>query len=196
MILNSKNNNFIFRYPKNFFTKEIEEKYSTYLKTQPTPYKQLSHYVNASIQKVSLPSLSINNQTQEQTSDPFKLKSRGGQTFPHFLSREIKVTHKHVEGFINYFAFYESILFFNSYQLDQKILPDCDIIILNNENKETVRYRFKGIIYKGLSETLDLDYSSVRNIPKTFTVEYEYNSLDLIFNLDGQQKIYSPKGNP
>jgi len=191
MILNSKNNNFIFRYPKDFLPDNLKQKYNTYLKTQPTPFKNCIEYLNATIQKVTLPILNITNIEQGQTQTPYKRMDRGGLSYTQNLTREISVTHKHTEGFISYFMIWENIINYDTYQNDRKFLPPVDIVMLNNEFKETFRYKFDKLLFSGFGETIDLDYSSVRNIPKTFTIKYQYNSLETILNLDGNPISYS-----
>lgn len=191
MILNSKNNNFIYRYAKDFIPDELKEKYNTYLKTQPTPFKDCIEYLNATIQKVTLPALNIQNIEQNQTQTAYKRIDRGGLSYTQNLSREISITHKHTEGFLSYFMLWENIITYNTYQNDRKFLPSVDVVLLNNEFKETFRYKFDKLLFAGFGETIDLDYSSVRNIPKTFTVKYQYNSLETILNLDGNPITYT-----
>ena len=57
MILNAKNNQFVFRFPKGFIYPEIEEKYNYYLKRLPTPFENILDYVNHTVQSVTFPSV-------------------------------------------------------------------------------------------------------------------------------------------
>ena len=64
MILNSKNNQFIFKLPKGFIYPDIEEKYNFYLKRLPTPFETITDYVNHTIQSVTFPA--VNSDEVEQ----------------------------------------------------------------------------------------------------------------------------------
>jgi hypothetical protein len=147
-------------------------------------------YLNATIQKVSLPTLNIQNIEQSQTQQRFKDINRGGQIFSHYLTREISVTHKHTEGFLSYFMLWENTLSYVDYQNSVKFLPNLEIIMLNNEFQETFRYNFKNLVISSFSENFEMDYTSVRNIPKTFTIKYSYNELETIFKIDGKETKY------
>jgi hypothetical protein len=62
--------------------------------------------------------------------------------------------------------------------------------MLNNEFQETFRYNFKNLVISSFSENFEMDYTSVRNIPKTFTIKYSYNELETIFKIDGKETKY------
>ena len=105
MILNSRNNNFIVRFQKNFFYPELVAKYETYIKRLPIPYENLQDYMTAGIQAISFPSLTA--ETVEQTLYEDPIKAKGGLRPIYWLDRNFTITFKSYEGYINYWVMFD-----------------------------------------------------------------------------------------
>ncbi len=176
MILNSKNNNFIVRFNQGFIYPELDKRYNTYIKRLPIPYENIHDFLTASVQSITMPSLSIDPVDQTLYEDPYS--SRGGRRFETYLDRNFTITFKLYEGYINYWIMFD--LFRAYYNLDnrEQFLPDIDITFLDHTGFEFITINFNQIIITNLSE-LSLNYSS--NTPEfnTFNAGFRYNYIKI-----------------
>jgi hypothetical protein len=181
MILNSRNNNFIVRFQKNFFYPEIVKKYETYLKRLPIPYENLQDYMTAGIQAISFPSL--NAETVEQTLYEDPITAKGGLNPIYWLDRNFTITFKSYEGYINYWVMFD--LFFDYYNMNQKnkYLGDVTISFLDQTGFEFIAVELSQVTYTSLSE-LELNYSSNTAEFRNFTASFKYNYINIKKRLD------------
>lgn len=175
MILNSKNNNFLVTIPQNFIYPDIQKRYGTYLKRLPLPYDSVTDYLNASVQSVTFPALSMELVEQTLYEDP--ISAKGGLQPGVYLSREFTMTFKTYEGYINYWMMYD--LLWAYWDLDQKnkYLPDITLTFLDHNGFEFMTVIFKQIIAYAISE-IELNYSSNAAEFKNFTVNFKYNYVE------------------
>lgn len=173
MILNAKNNNFIFNFPKIFFPESITSKYEKYLNRLPLPFETMKDFVNHSVQSVTFPAFSIPVIEQEINKGDI-IYSKGGKLLRNYMEKELSVTFKITEGYLNYFFWMDVMTDFYSYDSAETYKPFVYLRFLDNSGYEFVRYKFDEIIIKGMS-TLELSYNS--NIPtfNTFTVDFAFN---------------------
>lgn len=187
MIANNKNNQYYLRFPKHFFPKRIVEKYEEYLKVYPSPFKSLPELINHTIQKVSLPKLSMQLEEPQETGTQYPPIYKKGLNAQRFINRSFTVTFKHIEGFLNYVALMECIFDYHDFETEEEFLPELEVNILNQEQQQLYKISFQQILYKGFGEGLDFSYSDVRNRPSSFTVEFAYNNISFEF---ADKKIY------
>lgn len=105
MILNARNNQFVFRLPKGFLSQQLEEKYSFYLKRLPTPFGSMLDYLNHTIQSVTFPQVSADE--VEQTLDKRPQYWRQSWDLERVITKEFTVTFKTADGFLNYWVLFE-----------------------------------------------------------------------------------------
>lgn len=176
MILNSKNNNFLVTIPQNFIYPDIQKRYGTYLARLPLPYDSVTDYLNASVQSVTFPALSLELVEQNLYED--QVSAKGGLQPTRYLSREFTMTLKTYEGYINYWMMYD--LLWAYWDLDQKnkYLPDITLTFMDHNGFEFMTVIFKQVIFYGLSE-IELNYSSNAAEFKNFTVNFKYNYIEI-----------------
>ena len=87
MIINSRSSNFVFNFPVDFIHESIEKKYAPYVMRMPgLPWDTVSNMINAHIQSISMPSLSMTPVSQtrrigkEQT-------YKSGQPVPDYFTK-------------------------------------------------------------------------------------------------------------
>lgn len=177
MILNSKNNNFVIRYPKNFFNPKIVKRYESYLKRLPIPYESLEDYMSASIQAITFPAISP--ETVEQILYEDRVSAKGGKRLHNYFDRNITITMKLYEGYINYWVMFDLLCEYWALDTKDKYLPDLTLSFMDHTGFEFVAVNFKQIIYKSLSE-VELNYSSNTAEFKNFTVGFEYNYMKVL----------------
>ena len=177
MILNSKNTNFVIRFPQNFFYPTIVEKYTTYLKRLPLPYESIADYMSASIQSMTFPALTA--ETVEQTLYEEPVTAKGGKRFERYLNREISMSLKSYEGWINYWIFFDQMFAYCDLDNKDKYLPDLTLSFLDHTGFEFVAINFQQITMTGISE-LELNYASNTAEFRNFNVNFKYNYIRII----------------
>jgi hypothetical protein len=189
MILNSKYNDFIFKFPPNFFTKEIVDKYDPFIKRLKMPYNNLVDYINFTVQSVSWPSIST--ETVEQFSDHGVRYFPGGWNLQMYTSKELIVTFKTTESYINYFIMYDLLEYYwqkNKNKESISHLPSLHLMLLDRYGYLLVTFQYDYIVFSGLSE-LELSYAS--NVPefRTFTASFKADVVKAIREYDNFGKI-------
>lgn len=176
MILSSKNNNFIVKFPNNFLYPSINEKYERYVKRLGIPYENVTDYLNASIQQISF--AGSDNETVRQTlmEDPVRWKS--GFRFGIEYQRDFDITFKNYEGYINYWIMFEQLREFLSYDNEQQFLPNISLTFLDQTGFEFITIEYKQILMRSISD-LDLDYSSNTPEFQTFTCGFSFNYFEI-----------------
>lgn len=182
MILNAKNNNFFIELPRGFFYDEVIKKYDFYIKRLPNPYENIRDFINASIQGVSFPSISMDIVEQTLYEDK-PVKWKDGFNFEKHIDKSFTMTFKGYEGYINYWILFEQLYWFYNYDAENEYFPEMTLSMLDNTGFELIAFNFNKILMTEIS-SLDLSYSS--NLPdlNTFTVTFHYNYFELKRRLD------------
>ena len=192
MILNSKNNQFVFRFPKGFIPADLEEKYNFYLKRLPTPFANITDYVNHTIQSVTFPSVAseeIEQWVGRRTSVGEKFVSKNPQYWRQSLDlervvpKEFSVNLKAADGYLNYWVLYETYRNYLSVPNMDDYFPDMNIMYLDRDGYQILTVDFKQPIMKGISE-VEMNYSSTAIEFRTFTVNFKYNTFNIDVKLD------------
>jgi hypothetical protein len=183
MILNSRSSNFLFNFPVGFFSKDIEQKYIGYVRAIPgLPWDTVTNMMNAHVQSITMPSLSMD--TVAQTRKLGKQQTyKSGQPVPDYFSKEMTVTMKAVEGYINYWIFLDNTLRFLDLSDKRLYFDDIYVRILNDKGYVIQTIRFEKPMLTGLSE-ISLSYSDNNPEFKTFDCTFTYNAIDFIIETD------------
>ncbi len=181
MFLNAKNNNFRVEFGRDFFTKDVIDKWTPYIKKMPVPYDNVRDYIDASIQSITFPSVEgpVVNQTLNE--DPVIWKGRG--RLERWMSRDFSITFKLCEAYLNYWIMFDQLREFYSYKEKDYMKGDIILQFLDNNGFEFVAFRYGKVVYKGISE-LNLSFSS--NVPEfqTFTCGFSCNYPEIMQRFD------------
>ncbi len=196
MILNSKNSQFIFKFPRGFVYKNIEEKYNFYLKRLPTPFETITDYINHTIQSVVFPSVSTDEVEQwngRLVSIDTPEGRRTGTKNPQYwrqsvdleraVPKEFTVTFKVADGYLNYWVLYEV---YRNYLLIPEMndyFPDLHIMFLDREGYQILTVTYRQPIIKSISE-VEMNYSSYGMDFRTFSLGFKYNNFDIAVKTD------------
>jgi hypothetical protein len=180
MILNSKNSNYIFNFPKNFLYPKIQDRYRTYLKRLPLPYADVTDYLNASIQSVTFPGGSMDIVEQNLYEDPVKWK--GGMSARYF-TKEFSVTFKSYEGYINYWMMFDLFQEYLNYDNDREFLPNVTLSFLDHSGFELIVFEFKQILMVEIGD-LQLNFTSNAAEFQSFDCKFMYNYFTIKRRLD------------
>lgn len=106
------------------------------------------------------------------------VSAKGGLRLENNFNRDISITFKLYEGYINYWIMHD--IFRHYYDLDNKnkFLPDFNISFLDHTGFEFINVNLHQIIFTSLS-SLELDYSSNSPDFSTFNCNFRYNYIKI-----------------
>lgn len=192
MILNAKNNQFVFRFPKGFIDEEIEKKYNFYLKRLPTPFENILDYVNHTVQSITFPSVGsdeIEQYVGRKTSADGRNITKNPQYWrqsldmSRVLPKEFTVNLKAADAYLNYWVLFEVFKKYLEVTNMEDYFPTMSIMYLDREGYELLTVDMKQPIMKGISE-VDMNYSATAMEFRTFSVTFKYNTFDIQVKLD------------
>ena len=181
MILNGRNNQFVFRLPKGFLDQELQDKYSFYLKRLPTPFENVESYLNHTIQSVTFPQVGADD--TEQMLDKRPQYWRQSWDLERVVTKEFTVNFKISDGYLNYWVMFEQFQRFLFEQNMKDYFPDMSIFFLDREGYQIVTVNFRQTMMKAM-DSLEMNYASNAFEFRTFGVTFKYNLFDIKVNFD------------
>ena len=178
MILNARQNGFVFNLPKGFLSSKVITKYEGYVKRLPSPYDTLTDFINATIQSVNFPTLNAIDNVQQTRPGGFTQTYKSSTTIQNLVQRDFTVTFKLGEGFINYWILYENILEFLDFKNPEQYFQDFRLMMLDNEGVVMTTVHLQQPIVTSLSQ-VQLNYSSTTPQFTTFSVSFKCNYVDI-----------------
>jgi hypothetical protein len=144
------------------------------------PYNDIMDYINATIKDIVFPSVSYGSAEQSFYHGKKINWKESGNVSDKFQG-EIDVTFRSVDSHLNYFIILQIL---NDFYLNKKNYLDCiDIKILDKVGALIYTVLLKDVIYKSLSE-LRMAYYSTDFNEQTFTIQFSYNFIDIIWELN------------
>lgn len=173
MILNARNNQFIFNLPKHFFYPEVIERWEPVIKKLKLPYESLEDFMNSNIQSVTFPAIQTPNVEQQQSQ--FRITYRGGKEMEAAITEKtIDITFKLSESCYPYWILRDQYEKFLEYSKKIPFWPSMDLTFLDNNGFEIVTYEMSRIVPNFLSE-LNLSQASILTDFRTFNLSLTYN---------------------
>jgi len=183
MILNSKNNSFDFRFPKQFVPTDVSEKYKDYLNKIPgTLFEEPIDFINYGIQAINLPGITYDPITQ-QDNDGTTRYFRGKVPIQNTITRQFTLTMQLMDGYINYWMMTDILLYYYAPTTKQKYLDDLKIRILDQEGLGIASITFEKPILHQISE-LNLNMSENVAEFNTFDLNFSYNKFNIKIDVD------------
>lgn len=176
MILNSLQNQFVVQFPKNFFYTDIHKKWGPIVRRMRLPYQSLEDFMNASVQAITFPDISIPTAVQQQTQ--FQIKYRGGKELEPVLNKEITVTFKLTEGFISYWILFEQVEKYLEYRETPAFWPAMYVSFLDHHGFELVAFTFEKIVPLSLSQ-FTVSYATTAAQFSSFTLGLRFNRFKI-----------------
>lgn len=176
MILNARNNQFVFNLPRTFFYEEVVEKWTPVVKKLKLPYDNLIDFMNSNIQSVTFPAISTPPLSQQQMQ--YNANYRGGKELEAAIDKNIDITFKLSESYFPYWIMRNQYELFMEYSHKIPFWPNMDLTFLDNNGYEIVTYEMIRIIPTNLSE-LNLSQSSIMADFKTTTLSLTYTRFNV-----------------
>jgi len=178
MFLNSRQNSFIFNFPKGFFPKAVEEKYRGYLDRMPQPFDTVREFMNHTIQSVTFPTIATYPTADQVRTTGFIQRYKNATNIQNLISREFTVTFKLVEGYLNYWILFESMVDYYDFNNPNQYLPSIPLRLLDNDGVMMTSVIFNEVLITGMG-ALNLNYSSTTPQFSTFTATFKCNSVEI-----------------
>ena len=180
-ILNAKLNMYTIWFPRNFFYPEVEKRWTPIIKRLKLQYQTIEDFLNASVQNVTFPEMSLAPVNQPQTM--FNIKYRGGKELEPILDKNLTVTFKLMEGFIIYWMLFEQIELYQKYAEKDPFWPSMYVSFLDHHGFELLVFEFEKIVPTGMSQ-FNLSYATTAAEFNTFTLNMVYNRFKILRRLD------------
>jgi len=187
--------------PKDYFPKEVLDKYDTVLSKNQGVLTSSINYLNESITGVSFPGIQDLIQEQEQVghNSMKHIPGIGGKinVEPHHIhssmnsgnpldkiDNEFRISFRQNQGLLNYWMMYETIFYryvkpelFGSYK------DNFTLFILNEIGEPMVKVILMQPEISGI-DGLDFSYDKIERQKETFEVTFRFNNIDIDFCVD------------
>lgn len=177
MILNVRQNSFVFLFPPNFFSEEVKKTYENYYKSLILPYDSIDEFMSSTVQQIDFPAWSMPLQEQIRIKGK-RQEYKSSMPIEDHFKREFTVTFKFSDAFLNYFIFLDNALNYLDFSNRKQTLEPMRLMLLNNEGYAVSSIIFDNPILKG-QDGIKLSYSSVTPDFNTFTATFQYFKFKL-----------------
>lgn len=188
MRINSQNNQFVFNLPQSVITKEIDEKFQILLDKNFIPYHDVIDYINSTIKDVVFPSLSFDVVEQRRYHGKKTTWREAGNIADKFAG-QLDITFRSVDSHLNYFIIMEICTKFYLND-DPNYIDFLSIDIIDKDGDLIYTILFKQVLFSSLSENR-LSYSATEFVEHTFTLQFTYNYIDIIWKVDRDELVES-----
>lgn len=178
MLLNVRQNGFIFSFPPDYFAPEIKEKYKKYYQSLILPYDTINDFMSATIQSIDFPGWQMEPTVQTRLFGK-KQEYKNSTQVVDLFTREFTITFKLTDAYLNYFIFLEnSLKYLDFSSRDQPTFSPMRLSLLDNEGYLVSSVIFKRPVLKA-QEGFKLSYSSATPDFRTFTAKFAYFDFDI-----------------
>lgn len=182
MLLNVRQNGFILLFPPDFFTDRVKDKYKKYFQSLIMPYDKIEDFMSSTIQSVDFPGWNMTEPTQTRVLGKTQ-EYKNSVPIPDLFKRQITVTFRMTDAYLNYFIFLENSLDFLDFKNKQQTFDPIRLILLDNQGYAVASVIFDKPILMG-QEGFKLSYSSATPDFKTFSATFSYFKFDLELDFD------------
>jgi hypothetical protein len=177
MLLNVRQNGFIFSFPPDYFNDRVKEKYKKYYQSLILPYDTITDFMASTIQSIDFPGWQMT--TAQQTRILGKKQDfKNSVPVVDNFTREFTITFRMTDAYLNYFIFLENSLDFLNFENKQQAFSPMRLSLLDNQGYLVSSIIFNDPILKG-QDGFKLSYSSGVPDFKTFQAKFVYFDFDI-----------------
>ena len=187
MVLNNKPQMFTIYFPSNFFYPEVKAKWEPIIEKMRLPYQDLSDFMNAQIQSLNFPNMSL--ELARQGREQYEVSYPAGKELEVQINKEITVTFKLTESYISYFVWWDQIDVYLHYTSKEyftepgKAKKPCwmepfSLAFLSDAGLQLTEFTFGQITPYSMTD-LQLSYAAQAAQYNTFSVILHYNTFDV-----------------
>jgi len=180
MRISSQSNQFLFNFPADFISKEVDDRLKRYMNKNWIPYTDPMSYINSTIKEIVFPSISYEGSEQTHKFGK-KIEYKPATNIYDTYTNTLDITLRSVDSHTNYFMLQQ---IFAEYYNNTKsyYLSDMSLFILDKDGDFLYSVKFRSNLLKSLSE-VRLMYQSMDVTEQTFSVTFKYNFMDIFWEL-------------
>lgn len=177
MMLNNLPQSFVVYFPDGFFYPEVNQRWLPSVRKKLLPYLTLEDYINACIQSVDIPALSMPAQTQQWGRNV--IYKRPGMALDEAQEKLLTVTFKLTEGYTSWSMWRQQLsLYFQIIARKPLFLPNIAVDFLNDDQSVVTTFEFVNLTPESLSN-IELSYAARLASMNTFTATFRYNFINV-----------------
>jgi hypothetical protein len=177
MLLNARQNSFVFSFPPDFFAQEIKDKYKKYYQSLILPYDTINEFMSATVQSIDFPGWQMDPAVQTRLFGK-KQEMKDATQVVDLFTREFTLTFKLTDAYLNYFIFLENSLKYLDFSSKTPTFSPMRLSLLDNEGYLVSSIIFKRPVLKS-QDGFKLSYSSATPDFTTFTAKFVYFDFDI-----------------
>jgi len=180
MRISSQNNQFLFQFPVDFISTEVNDRLKKYMEKNWIPYEDPISYINSTIKEIVFPSITYEGSEQTHRFGK-KVEYKPATNIYDTYTNTIDITMRSVDAHANYFMMQQ---IFAEYYNNTKAyyLPTLNLFILDKDGDFLYSVVFRASLLKSLSE-VRLMYQSMDVSEQTFTITFKFNYMDVYWEL-------------
>jgi hypothetical protein len=180
MRLNSQQNHFLFNFPVDLISTEVEERLKKYMEKHWIPYLDPISYLSSTIKEIVFPNITYEGSEQIHRFGK-KIEYKPAGNIHDTYNSTLDITLRSVDSHSNYFMFHQ--IFDEYYNNTRKYyLPWLNLTILDKDGDYLYSINFRSPLFKSLSE-MRLSYQSTDTAEQTFSVTFKFNFIDIYWDL-------------
>jgi len=182
MLLNARQNGFIFSFPPDYFNDRVKEKYKKYYQSLILPYDSINDFMSSTIQSVDFPGWEMDPVVQTRLFGK-KQDFKNAVQIPDLFTRTFSITFKLTDAYLNYFIFLENSKDYLDFSNKTPTFPPMRLSLLDNQGYLVASIIFQRPILTG-QDGFKLSYSSGTPDFRTFTAKFKYFDFDIELDFD------------
>lgn len=182
MVLNNAPQMYTIYFPSDFFYESVCQKWGPMIERMRLPYQDVTDFMNAQIQSIIFPSISL--ETAQQQREQYPIAYSGGKELEALFNRDFTITFKLTESYISYWIIWDQILQYlhygenNNGNTERIWMSSFHLGFLNDAGYQLMDFTFKELVPTSLSE-LNLSYAATIASYNTFSFGLKYNYFDV-----------------
>jgi len=180
MLLNVRQNGFVLLFPPDFFSPAIMEKYKSYYQSLILPYDKVEDFMSSTIQSINFPGWRMSPAQQTRIYGK-KQDFKNSVPIADDFERELTVTFKLTDAYLNYFIFLENALSYLDFNNKVQTFSPIRLVLMDNQGYSVASVIFNKPILKE-QDGFRLSYSA--NTPEFKTFQAKFTYFDLKFEVD------------
>lgn len=188
MILNAKNNQFVFYFGPNFWCEKVKKIYNDFYKSLLLPYDNIDDFMMSNLQTMKFPGLSYEPVKQTGVRGAERIY-KNSEPIKDMQNKKFSITFKASEAYMNWIIMYHNFIEFLDFNNKSQNHEMMTLGILNNEGFLMTTIKFHYPIMTGISD-VELNYTEADNSFNKFTCDFEYNDWDIAVNYNEMINLY------
>jgi hypothetical protein len=180
MRLSSSSNQFLFNFPQDFISEDVEARLKRYMEKNWIPYQDVISYINSTLKEIVFPSISYEGSEQTHKFGK-KIEYKPASNIYDTYNNTIDITLRSVDSHTNYFMVQQ--IFAEYYNNTRKYyMPWLSLYVLDKDGDYLYTVVFRSVLLKSLSEQRMM-YQSMDVSEQTFSITFKYNFMDVYWDL-------------